>query len=330
MVSTLLLTQSRAGIVAGLLCLVVTVALRVELRAGSTAHHLISTLRHIDTDPSLQAGPGSTRILSLSFNGRRDAWRVAWSMNRSDVVAGQGQGTFPVAWTRERRLLQLYILQPHSVLLELLGELGAVGLGLFVVALALIGVAVARGASGRVTTAAAAGGLVALLGQAALDWTWSFPVLVASAFLVAGAAAGGRRGPAPSGLATVAGSLAVFAVLTSLAAPWYAHRLVGEARGTIEKRPANALHTLDSAVRWNRWDPAGHELAGVAAERLGEDSVAAGDYAAAAKLSQSPWLERLFEARAAKAAGDRARADRACALAHRGNPAETHLYGTIC
>lgn len=251
-------------------------------------------------------------------------------MNRSDVVAGQGQGTFPVAWTKERRLLQLYILQPHNVLLELLAELGAVGLGLFVLALALIGAAIARAGSGRVTTAAAAGGLVALVGQAALDWTWSFPVLVASAFLVAGAAAGGRRGAAPSGLATVAGSLAVFAVLTSLAAPWYAHQLLGEARATIVKSPASAAHTLDSAVRWNRRDPAAHELAGVAAERLGEELVAADDYAAAAKLSQSPWLERLFEARAAKAAGERARAGRACDLAHRGNPAETQLYGTIC
>lgn len=418
MVSTLLLTQSRAGIVAGVLCLVVTVALlrdlasllraapvavgagllviplktldralvdqsgvagalrsyalwsvavmlgialcaipalrservrlvlvvalgiaallgavatlRVELRAGSTAHHLISTLRHIDTDPSLEAGPGSTRILSLSFNGRRDAWRVAWSMSRSHVVEGQGQGTFPVAWTKERRLLQLYILQPHSVLLELLGELGAIGLALFTLAIALIGVAVARAGSGRIATAAAAGGLVALVGQAALDWTWSFPALVAAAFLVAGAAAGGRRAAAPSGLATVAGSLALFAVLTSFAAPWLGHRLLGQARGAIQTSPSSSVHTLDSALRWNRWDPAAHELAGVAAERLGEDSVAAGDYAAAARLSQSPWLERLFEARAARAGGDAARAGRACALAHGGNPAETQLYGTIC
>jgi hypothetical protein len=301
----------------------------VELRPGSAAHHLADTLRHLDTDPSLEAGPGSTRILSLSLNGRRDAWRVAWSMVRSDPVAGKGQGTYAIEWTQKRHLDQLYILQPHSLELELLSELGAIGLALFAGAIGLVVAALMLGKRDRIVVAAAAGVLVAVVGEASVDWIWSFPVLVASLLVVVGAAAGGRRVSAPSPLLTVAGSLALLVLLTSFTAPWLSNHRLREARAAVAGSPAST-DRLDSAARWNRWDPSVHEWAGVVAERAGEEAVAADDYAKAATLSQSPWLEQILEARAAKAGGDRKRAVRACAAAHQGNPGRTHLYEEVC
>jgi hypothetical protein len=302
----------------------------VELRPGSAAHHLADTLRHLDTDPSLEAGPGSTRILSLSLNGRRDAWRVAWSMVRSDPVVGQGQGTYAIEWTKKRHLDQLYILQPHSLELELFSELGAIGLALFAGAIGLVVAGVVLGRRDRIVVAAAAGVLVAVVGEASVDWIWSFPVLVAALLVVVGAAAGGRRAGPPSPLLTVAASLVLLVLLTSFAAPWLSNRRLRQARATAAGNPAASADRLDSAVRWNRWDPSVHEWAGVVAERAGDETVAAADYAKAATLSQSPWLERILEARAAKAGGDRRRALRACAAAHQGNPGRTHLYEEVC
>ena len=43
-----------------------------------------------------------------------------------DPLHGVGQGTFPIAWTKDRQLTELYILQPHSLPLELFAELGAI------------------------------------------------------------------------------------------------------------------------------------------------------------------------------------------------------------
>ena len=301
----------------------------VETRPGSTVHHLISTLGNVDADPALNAAPGETRLISLSFNGRRDAWRVAWSMGREHIVGGHGQGTFPIFWVRERHLDQLYILQPHSILLELLAELGAVGLALFVVAIGSLAGGLARRPPGALP-AAAVGGLFALVVQAAVDWTWSFPVLVASVLLVAGAALGGPRGRPPGVPALVAGTAVLLCAIAAFVAPWISNHRVGQAKASSVSDPVSSVRKLDSARKWNRWNPDAPELLGVIAERAGEYEVAADEYAEAARHSQSPWLDHLLEARAAKAEPDRRRRALACAAAHRGNPAETHLYEAVC
>ena len=208
----------------------------VETRPGSTVHHLISTLGNVDADPALNAAPGETRLISLSFNGRRDAWRVAWSMGREHIVGGHGQGTFPIFWVRERHLDQLYILQPHSILLELLAELGAVGLALFVVAIGSLAGGLARRPPGALP-AAAVGGLFALVVQAAVDWTWSFPVLVASVLLVAGAALGGPRGRPPGVPALVAGTAVLLCAIAAFVAPWISNHRVGQAKASSVSDP---------------------------------------------------------------------------------------------
>ncbi len=317
-----------AGVAAAALVAVVAGGI-VEARPGSTVHHVISTLGNVDADPAVNAAPGETRLLSLSFNGRRDAWRVAWSMGRGDLAAGRGQGTFPIFWVRDRHLAQLYILQPHSIFLELLAELGAVGLGLFALAIGTVAVGIARRPRSALS-AAAAGALFALVVQAAVDWTWSFPVLVASVLLVTGAALGGRRGTPPGLPSLVAGSAVLLCAIGAFAAPWISNHQVGQAKVLSVADPVAAVRKLDSAGRWNRWNPAAPELLGVIAERAGEYKVAADDYAAAARLSQSPWVDQLLEARAAKAGSNGLRRVRACASSHRGNPAETHLFEAVC
>ena len=132
----------------------------VELRSAEPFGGRLSRLD--DSDPNRAAG-GSTRLASLALNGRRDAWRVAWDEGISAPLVGQGQGTFTRAWVRDRRLEELYILQPHSIVLELFSELGLVGLALFLLAVAGAGVAATRG-NDRLAAAGALGALTALVG----------------------------------------------------------------------------------------------------------------------------------------------------------------------
>ena len=294
-----------------------------ELRASGVLSDAFS-----DVNPSL-ASPGSTRLASLSLNGRRDAWRVAWDTGRASPLVGAGQGTFALAWTEERRLEGLFILQPHSIAFELFAELGLVGLVLFGLACAVLLVSIARGRDRRVA-AAALGAVIALLGQAAIDWTWSFPGLVLPAFVLAGACCCGLRRAPPRRVSTVAGALALAAVVVVLGSQLMGTRLTEDGRELVERDPTRAVSLLEDARRWNPWDPEPLRLLGLVAERGGEPALAADRYAQSAELSQAQWLDRYREARAARTAGEHRRAAEACELAAQGNPAETRLREAIC
>ena len=297
----------------------------VELRSAEPFGGRLSRLD--DSDPNRAAG-GSTRLASLALNGRRDAWRVAWDEGISAPLVGQGQGTFTRAWVRDRRLEELYILQPHSIVLELFSELGLVGLALFLLAVAGAGVAATRG-NDRLAAAGALGALTALVGQAAVDWTWSFPGLVVPVMLVAGAASGSARRRAPAVLAVAVGAAGLLLALGSLLAPWKAQREIDAAR-SARAVPTAALARLDTARQWNPWNATALELRGSVLEEQGDFSGAAGDYARAAELSRSSWLDHFREARAARAGGDGRVLRDACARAHAENPPEHRLYWSIC
>ena len=236
----------------------------VELRSVEPFGGL--DLRRLDdSDPNL-ATAGSTRLLSLSLNGRRDAWRVAWREGRQSPFLGGGQGTFTRAWTEHRRLTELNILQPHSIVLELFSELGIVGLALFVLGISSVAIAVARGPD-QLGAAGALGALAAVAGQAAVDWTWSFPALVAPVMLVAGASAAALPRRPPRGVTLVIGSVVLLVALVGLAAPWLAHRDLKAAVQAQSDRPVAALAAIESARRWNRWDPESLEIRGAILER---------------------------------------------------------------
>ncbi len=244
----------RLQLVGGIAVIVVAVSaigLAAELRSPDPFGGRLAALE--DTDPNLAAA-GSTRLLSLSLNGRRDAWRVAWHEGRQAPLVGQGQGTFTRAWTKERRLLDLYIVQPHSVVFEVFSELGAIGLVLFALAVAAVVFGVLRSRD-RLGSAAALGALTAVLGQAVVDWTWSFPGLLVPVFLVAGAASTGVRGRPPPTVALVVGAVVVFLAVGSLVAPWQARRSVEAADvfpQTIRRSRCAGSRRRDSGIRGTR------------------------------------------------------------------------------
>ena len=306
------------------------------LLAVGVAHGEIDTAREriaagvaeLRSDEVIRRAPGETRLTSLSLNGRKDAWRVAWAMAEESPVVGAGYGRFTAEWAKERRLRDLYLLQPHSLPFEIVAELGFVGIGLFAGSVLLLLVALAK-APDRRLAAAALGALVVLLAQAAVDWTWSFPVLVAVTLFTVGVAAGaGRRSELRlQGFAFAA--LAVSAV--ALIMPQY---LVAEhlARAA-ELRRSDArrawLHA-EAALDLNRWSADALELQGKIAEADGRTKLAAQKYGAAARYARRPWLPYFYEARVLARAGDRVDALAACRRALAASPFDAALRTGPC
>ena len=110
-------------------------------------------------------------------NHRPWYWHVAWQQASESPIAGRGAGTFELTWLEEQPISES-VLDAHSLYLETLAELGIVGLGLLALALVPPLLAAFRGAS-----AAAAGGYVAFLVHAGVEWDWEMPVVTVAGLL---------------------------------------------------------------------------------------------------------------------------------------------------
>jgi O-antigen ligase len=285
-------------------------------------------LTQLGSDDAPDSSAGETRFASLSLNGRRDAWRVAREVVAQHPLIGTGQGTFAAEWAA-RRHVQLDILQPHSLELELLSELGILGFACLV-AFVVIAVVLLLRATPRRTAAAALGALVGVVAQASADWTWSFVAVVASVLLLVGGALGGRARYSPPVLVRIAFGVATLAAMISLAPPYLAARSVEEAQSLSSSDPARAYRRAQAAHRLNPWDPAALELEASLAVASGELRLATDSYAAAARLSRQPWLDDYRRAQTLAALGDDAAARAVCRRAVAANPLDQRLSAGAC
>lgn len=156
--------------------------------------------------------PETTGRSRLTAGGgmRWDLWRVAAGQFAAAPLTGVGAGAYDTTYFRERRQPDP-VRQPHSLPLQLLGELGLVG-GL---ALVLLAGGVVAGTRRRLRArpndlplvAGAAGICAAWAVQGSVDWLWQLPSLTIAALLAAGIlvaptpppALGGRTSrPAPA------------------------------------------------------------------------------------------------------------------------------------
>jgi O-antigen ligase len=172
---TLALTESRGGWLAALAGTAVAVPLALGRRrlalaaAGAAGFALVVAL----------AVPAGSLADEAAARGGDRAWywHVAWEEAAAAPVVGRGAGSFELAWL-ERQPVPVSVRDAHSLYLETLAELGLVGLCLLLLALAPPLVAAFRGAS-----AAAAGGYVAFLFHAGVDWDWELPALTLAGLL---------------------------------------------------------------------------------------------------------------------------------------------------
>ena len=306
---------------------VVTICVLGVVGGLTLGPRLGSAWSQLASDAPPRAAPGSTRLVSLSFNGRRDAWRVALGMIEAQPLLGEGPASFPLRWTEHRRLGSLYIIQPHSLELELLSELGIVGLASFLAFVVLTYRGIAR--AGRAVGGVAAAVISIVLVQASYDWTWSFPGLVVPASLIVGAAcAGGARLRG-----TPATMLIVTLVVVSgaaITAPYLADRQLQAARALQVADPKAAWVHTQAAAKLDPWNEEARSIQAAIAESAGKFSLAARTYRDAAAVAQAPWVDYYQEALAWQRAGFNARRLAACRAARAENPLEPLLERDQC
>lgn len=136
-----------------------------------------------------------SRLTSIGSAARLDLWRVAMEDFRADRLKGNGAGSFETSYNRRRHAAS-DANEGHSLYVETLGELGAIGMVLLGAAL-LVGLAATIRPSGgpdRSVFALALAGSAAWMLGAGFDWHWELPaVTVWPLAAMAGAAGISRR-----------------------------------------------------------------------------------------------------------------------------------------
>jgi hypothetical protein len=202
-------------------------------------------------------GNSSGRIGSTSSNFRFTWWSQAWHGFTDHVVNGTGAGSFHLLNLRYRTTYLDYTIEPHNLPVQILAELGLVGLVLLVLACVFL----LRGSvhrSGRELALALL--LPAFLVHSLVDVDWDFAAVAAPAFLAAGALVGGPAERRLRGFSLLPALGVALVVLGSLTSPWLARRWLDEAATASPARAttlANRAHALDPFLLEPYWTKAG-------------------------------------------------------------------------
>jgi len=165
------------------------------------------------------------RLTSPANNGRLGLWRVALEGFSRAPLIGQGAGTYQILWVGGRSS-DFDAVDAHSLYLEVLAELGLVGLVLLAVALLTLLGRLATRARGRERSlyAVLVASMLAWAIHAGVDWDWEMPVVTAWLFGLGGLGIAARRGethaPGPAPLTRIAAAIGclILAVTPALAA----------------------------------------------------------------------------------------------------------------
>jgi O-antigen ligase len=174
--------------------------------------------RFAQGDQAQFRGDFRKRLADPASPARQRQWRVAVREFHGAELAGTGAGTYQIAWDRERPDPST-VVDAHSLYVEVLGELGIVGLVLLAVSgLAILAgfVSRARGRHRPLYGALVAAGLAWAL-HAGVDWDWEMPAVTLWFFALGGAALArsARERPRfgrPAPLVRLAAGLAVLAL----------------------------------------------------------------------------------------------------------------------
>jgi len=241
--------------------------------------HPVERLRAFKAPP---AGAGAIErgdfvrqhLLSGGGSGRWQFWSAAVEQWRHTPVWGDGAGSFE-SWWAGHGSIPLFVKDAHSLYLETLGELGAIGFAL-VSAVVAIGIVMggmrAVDAEGdvRVYVAAATGVFVAYAVAAGIDWVWELTAVSIVGFGSLALAVGPSKA-APTRLSAVAvdrtarsvrnrlgiGVSAVFLIcllVFAQAIPLFAEREIGRSQAAARRGDlSDALAAAKSARDIQPW-----------------------------------------------------------------------------
>ena len=283
----------RIGYAVALVAACAAAIIAVFARFGGPVTLAHKAYRSFTAPPISTSGNLNRRLLSLSSNGRTAEWRVAWHDFKNHPVAGSGAGSYEVSWLRDRRT-SLKVRDAHSLYAESLAELGVVGFGLLVAALAvpLIGVARARG---HPLVPAAFGAYLTYLLATGVDWDWELPaVTLAGLFCGVAILAAGRGNDAARPLsprvrqALLVGTAALgVAAILGLAGNLAIARSSDAAEANDYARSAREART---AERWAPWSSEPLRLLGEAQTTLGQSAAARASLRKAISKDPNNWL----------------------------------------
>ena len=294
-------SRRRLRLGAAVLTVAVLTALGAALAITGGAGQLFGKTYRAFNSPPSSGGKASQRLVSLSGNFRSKYWRVAWDEYTAHPWLGSGAGTFDLYWDRDRATIY-GARDAHNLYLETLSELGPIGLALLLATLAVPFLGL-RGGRPDPLVAAAAGGYLAFLLHALVDWDWEMPavtvagLLCGSALLLARPA--GRRALPPLtrwiGLAV----LAALAIFTAIA--WRGHlKAAASEDAATQGNYRTALADAHSASRLMPWDSEPWRLLGGVQLALKHLDAARADFRTAIAKDPRDWYLWYELARASK------------------------------
>ena len=235
----------------------------------------------------------TNRLFSLSSNGRLDTWESALDDYQAHPVLGSGAGTFE-RWWLENRSVPLKVRDAHSLYLEILAELGPLGLGALLVVLAAPLVAAIR-ARRSPFVAPALAGFVALAAHAGIDWDWEMPAVMIAGLTCAGVLllADGARGTGKwtvggGSRVVILGAIVAFSVLSFVTLT--ANRYLGQASAALDRGDATvAMRDAKRSARWAPWSTEALERRGDAALLDGSSAGARRFYTQAIAKDDGDW-----------------------------------------
>jgi O-Antigen ligase len=190
------------------------------------------------------------RLLYVGNDGRLPLWNVALDVFREDPLEGSGAGTFRLEWERHQSEAfdRVYA---YSLYVEVLAELGLVGMVLLGASLLtiLVGIAVLASGPGRSAYAAALALELAWTVHAGVDLDWQTPAVSILGFALGGFALAKPRGKSTQ-IATPHPVHAPMSALTRVSIRWARPLLVFAclAVGVLPARMALAQFHLQSSI----------------------------------------------------------------------------------
>ena len=233
------------------------------------------------SQPVAQASLGA-RLSTLSLDGRKELWGVAVDDYRAHSLLGSGAGSYRRAWYAHRDT-EFDVRDAHSLYLQVLAELGPVGLALVIAALGCPLAAAVR-LRGDPVVVPAVGAYLAFVMHAAVDWDWQLPAVTVAA-LGCGAAVllrarvAGRSWRFEPAMLSAMLCAAIVVALVGLAG----NLQMSRARSAlVAGHPAAAVARARSAATWMPWSSQPLVLEGLAFGRLRQPVRARAAYGAAA------------------------------------------------
>jgi hypothetical protein len=232
------------------------------------------------------------RLFTFSGSYRAELWHAAWHDYQAHPVLGSGPGTYEWYWN-EHRPLQHKVRDAHNLYLEVLAELGPLGLLLLLAAFGAP-LAAAFRARGHPLVPLALAAFVAFLVHASVDWDWEMSAVTLAALACAASmlAAADSRSSAPlltPGVRVAGVAASLLLAVVAFVGVVGSSALAASDRALGKGQYGEAASQAKKAQHWWRWSPdPWRELGDIAAEQ-GDGTAAARYYRKALAKDDTDW-----------------------------------------